>query len=301
MADQKCTDAVDWEDLRHFLALARHGSLSATARALKVNHATVSRRVAALEAALGKVLFDRRADGYGLTAEGRAILDEAQPMEDAALAVLRRLDRGAELNGVVRLTTTRALADGFLVERLAAFHARHPQVAVEVLTGSRAFSLARREADLALRFGPPGDSELKARLLTRVAHRFYGTERWLAEVEAGGVPPLVGFDDGSRAVPEAAWLARALPGARFSFRSDSWQAQALAAAGGMGVALLPAYLAERHPTLVPVPLSVPEPPPERELWMLLRPDLARVPRVRAVADYLAGLFRPSVGTAVALL
>src|SRR4051794_31857665 len=102
MPDKKRT-VMDWEDVRYFVALARHGTLSAAARGLRVNHATVARRVASLETLLGRALFDRRAKGYVLTAEGKAVLDEARAMDEAALAVLRRLDSGTELSGPVRL------------------------------------------------------------------------------------------------------------------------------------------------------------------------------------------------------
>src|ERR1700722_15005176 len=103
MPDKKRTTDLDWEDLRYFVALARHGSLSATARALRVNHATVSRRVTNLEARLGRPLFDRHAQGYLLTLDGKAVLEEATAMDEAALSVLRRIDVGLELCGVVRL------------------------------------------------------------------------------------------------------------------------------------------------------------------------------------------------------
>src|SRR5437763_3040015 len=109
MPDKKRTDRLDWEDIRYFVALARYGSLSATARALRVNHATVARRVAGLETLLGHALFDRRVDGYALTSEGKAVLDAASAMDQAALSVLRRLDTGTELNGLVRLTTGHVL------------------------------------------------------------------------------------------------------------------------------------------------------------------------------------------------
>src|SRR3954468_12446188 len=106
MPDKKRT-ALDWEDVRYFVALARYGTLSATARGLRVNHATVARRVSSLETLLRRPLFDRRADGYALTAEGKAVLDEACSMDEAALAVLHRLDAGTELNGPVRVTAGR--------------------------------------------------------------------------------------------------------------------------------------------------------------------------------------------------
>lgn len=288
MADQKRTTKLNWEDLRFFTALAHHGSLSATARALRVNHATVSRRIAGLEAALGVSLFDRRADGYALTAEGRAILDEASPMAEAALAVLRRLDQGVTSGGLVRLTTTRVLADRFLVERLGEFHRRNPGIDLELLTESREFSLARREADIALRFGTPKDSALVACKLATVCSGFYGTPEWRDRVAAGGRPELVGFDADSGALPEAAWLGREFPDHRVVFRSNGWTAQAMAADAGFGVALLPCWLAATVSGLVRVPLG--REPPAGALWMLIRPDLVKVPRVRAVADHLETLF-----------
>lgn len=269
--------------MRHALALARHGTLSATARALGVNHATVSRRVAALETALGRLLFDRRADGYALTADGQALVEEAGAMEAAALAALSRLDRGGGLTGTVRLTTTRALADGFLAPRLGALAEAHPGLTLEVVTGSRPFSLARREADLALRLGAPRDSALRGRRVASVGHAFYGTARWRGVEQ----PPLVGFDPDSRAVPQAAWLERFAAGRRFALRSDSWTTQAAASAAGLGVALLPHYLAAPYPQLEPLDLGAV--PPPAELWLLVRPDLANVARVRAVADLLAEL------------
>lgn len=284
MTDRFRTGALDWDDLRHFLALARHGTLSATARALGVNHATVSRRIAALEAALGRPLFDRRADGYALTTDGQAIWDEAAPMETAALAVLGRLDRGGGLSGVVRLTATRALADCFLAPRLGALARAHPAIDLELVTGSRPFSLARREADLALRLGRPQDSALRGRKVATIGHAFYAAS---AQCEA----PLIGFDADSQTVPEAAWLERVASGRRFALRSDSWTAQAAAAAAGLGVALLPAYVAAQFPQLERVEISTLPPPPSAELWLLVRPDLTAVPRVRAVADFLAELCR----------
>lgn len=290
MPDRIRTTGLDWEDLRYFLALAGHGSLSATARALRVNHATVARRVASLEATLGRVLFERRADGYALTAEGRAVLDEARAMEQAAFAVLRRLDGGTALSGPVRLTTTPGLADGFLVRRLGGLRERHPGIDLEVSAELRVMSLSRREADIALRLGRPKDSDLVGRRVARLAFGFYASPAYRARLEGGEGPPvLIGYDaDGADPVPEAAWLAARFPQARLGFRGNGQTARAEAARAGLGVALLPRYVAAADPGLVPVALA--DPPPARELWLLVRPDFTRVPRVRAVADHLAELF-----------
>ena len=153
MPDKKRTAGLDWEDIRYFVALARYGTLSETARRLRVNHATVARRISSLETLLGRTLFERRPDGYALSAEGKAVLDEARYMDEAALSVLRRLDAGTELSGMVRLTVGRVLAERFLIERLRAFHELYPAIDLEVIGGSRSVSLARRGADIALRVG----------------------------------------------------------------------------------------------------------------------------------------------------
>src|SRR6266571_4032855 len=207
VSDKKRTDGLDWEDLRYFVALARYGTLSATARELRVNHATVARRVASLEALLGRPLFDRRSDGYAVTAEGKAVLDEARAMDEAALSVLRRLDAGTELNGLVRLAAGRVLAERFLIDRLRAFHERYPAIDLEVTGGSRVVSLAKREADVALRFGSPKDSELIARRVARITFGLYASSSYRDKLKAGQPPAFIGFDEESDFIAEAKWLA----------------------------------------------------------------------------------------------
>lgn len=289
MPDKKRTAALDWEDLRYFVALARYGTLSATARGLRVNHATVARRVTGLETRLGRALFDRRADGYALTVEGKAVLDEARPMEEAALSVLNRLDAGTGLSGMVRLTVGRVLAERFLIDRLRAFHERYPAIDLEVVGGSRVVSLARREADIALRFGSPKDSELVARRVARITFSLYASPACRDRLKAGDTPVFVGFDEESDFVAEAAWLTRRFGNRRFSFRTPSQTTQAAAARAGYGVALLPRFVAADDRGLVQVMPK--ERLPERDVWLLIRRDLTKVPRVRAVADYLVEVFR----------
>jgi DNA-binding transcriptional LysR family regulator len=292
MADKKRTRRtrrLDWEDVRYFVALARHGSLSATARALRVNHATVARRVTSLETVLGRALFDRRADGYALTTEGKAVLDEADVMDGAALSVLRRLDASTELSGLVRVTTARVLADGFLVDRLGELHQRYPTLDVELITEARVMSLSKREADIAVRLGRPKDSDLIARRAAKVVFGYYASPAYRDKLEAGGQTLYIGYDEDSDFVAEAAWSVRQFHDKRFAFRSNSQMSQAAAARAGYGVALLPRYLAAKDPGLVPISLG--ELPPERDVWLLVRPDLAKVPRVRAVADYLINVFQ----------
>ncbi|MFG1378329.1 LysR family transcriptional regulator [Xanthobacter autotrophicus] len=286
MADRNRT-ALDWEDARFFAALARHGSLSATARALGVNHATVARRVAAMEQALGEKLFERRPDGYGLTPAGTRALEAADAMEKAA----RRLLRAQEprpLGGLVRIATTPSLADLYLVPRLAALTQRHPAIDVEIVSERRLASLARREADIALRLGVPKDADVIALRLATLAFGYYGTPDWRSRIAAGAAPVFVGFDKANAHLPEAAFLARHFPRARLAVRANTQSTQAIAVRAGHGIALLPRFIGAGEPELVPVPLA--PLPPTRELFLLTNRLSADDGTVRAVRDGLAALF-----------
>ena len=290
MPDKKRTGQLDWEDVRYFVALARYSTLSETARALRVNHATVARRIASLERLIGRALFDRRAKGYVLTAEGKAVLREANAMDEAALSVLRRLDAGTELSGSVRLAAGRVLAERFLIDRLRAFHERYPAIDLEVIGGSRVVSLAKREADVALRYGSPKDSELLSRRVATIAFGLYTSAGYREKLNAGQSPVFIGFDQESDFIAETKWLTRQFGDQRFSFRTNSQTTQAAAARAGYGIALLPKYIVATHePDLVEVCLGGRL--PERDVWLLVRRDLKNVPRVTALTDYLADVFQ----------
>lgn len=290
MPDKKRTGQLDWEDIRYFVALARHRTLSATARALRVNHATVARRITSLETLLGRLLFDRRANGYVLTPEGKALVNQANTMDEAALSILRRLDTGTELSGQVRLAAGRVLAERFLIDRLRAFHERYPAIDLEVIGGSRVVSLAKREADVALRYGLPKDSELVARRVATLTFGLYASPAYRDKLKAGEQPAFISYDENSEFIAEAKWLDQQFGDCRFSFRTSSQTTQAAAARAGYGIALLPKYVVETHePGLVQVTLGGRL--PERDVWLIIRRDVAKVPRVKAVADYLIELFQ----------
>src|SRR5262245_54735306 len=290
MPDKKRTARLDWEDVRYFVALARHGTLSASARALRVNHATVARRIASLETLIGRALFDRRAGGYVPTAEGKAVLEQASAMDEAAISILRRRDARTELNGLVRLAAGRVLAERFLIDRLRAFHERYPAIDLEVIGGSRVVSLAKREADVALRYGSPKDSELVARRIGTVTLGLYTSASYREKLDAGQSPAFIGFDQESEFIAEAKWLSSQFGDQRFSFRTNSQTTQAAAARAGYGVALLPRYIVATHePDLLQVVLGGRL--PERDVWLLVRRDLKNVPRVRALTDYLVEVFQ----------
>jgi len=288
MPDRKRTPDLDWQDVHYFVALARYGTLAATASALHVDHATVARRIENLEALLGSALFERRPEGYALTVEGKAVLAEAAAMNEAALSLRDRLRTSTEIRGLARLTAPRSLLDCFLVQRLGALHERHPGIDLELIGYSRVRSLARRDADIALRMGSPKDSDLIARRLGTVGYGLYASPAYARKIANGEALAVIGYDPGSDFIPEAVWMVRRFPDRRFAFRSNSQVSQAAAARAGFGVALAPNFIAASDRGLKRV--FPEEPVPEPDLWLLMRRDLAKIPRIRAVADYLIELF-----------
>lgn len=289
MAVKKRTEP-DWQDLRVFLALGRHGSLSAAARALSVNHATIGRRIQSLEASLGEKLVERRAEGYVLTSAGQRALDATRQMESAAQRVRRG---GADHSpaGLVRVNAPPALAQGFLVSRLARLSARHPQLDVELATDLRVVSLERHEADVAVRMVRPLDGDVVARRLVGVAYGFYAARARQRPVEPGQAPVFIGFDEAHSHMPEAQWLAQHFPRARLAFRATHHLAQAAAAVAGAGIALLPHYIGRSTRGLHPCPADML--PPDRDIWLLTRRQGRKDPPILAVSTFLSAEFAAS--------
>lgn len=286
MSDRNTTQP-DWQDLRVFLALGRHGSLSAAARILGVNHATIARRLHALEQCLGERLVERRPGGYVLTAAGAQVLAAAGDME-AAAARLGRGEDGEGLRGLVRVNASPGLAQGYLALRLARLAAAHPGLDVDLATEIRSVSLERHEADIAIRFSRPEDGDVIARRLTGVEYGFYAVPALCHRVAAGEAPVFIGFDEADLHVAEAAWLARQFPRARVAFRAGHQGLQALAAQSGVGIALLPHYIGRETPGLEACPLG--PVPPAREVWMVTRSRDRHDALLRKVGDSIAAMF-----------
>jgi molybdate transport repressor ModE-like protein len=276
-----------WEDVRFFAVLARHGSLSAAARALSVNHATVARRISSLEQALGERLVERRPDGYVLTPAGARAIAAAQQME-AAAATLGRPGTDDSPKGLVRISATPGVVQGFLAARLPQLSANHPGLDIELASDVRILSLERREADIALRFVRPSDGDVIARPLVTLGYGFYATEEWRRRVDEGHAPIFVSFDEANAYIADAAWLAQSFPRARRAFRADSQAVQATAAKAGAGIAMLPHFIGRVSEGLVPCPLS--PTPPSRQMWMVTRQRDDKTRSIRTVTDFLVRLF-----------
>ena len=286
---------MDWDDLRFFLAVARAGTLSGAARSLAVNHATVLRRLRALEASLEATLFDRRPDGYGLTGAGEEILAHAERMEEEASAVDRRVTgRDIRLAGEVRVTTVDSIADGIIAPRIQDFAALYPGIALEVSATDQWVSLSRREADIAVRpANDPGDS-MVGRRLGQLRFGLYASSGYLAEYPFTDWPEArVIQGDGDLAETAAVrWFRKQAETARTAIRATSYLTVREACRGGGGIACLPAFLAQGLTQVAEAPEAV-----AVDVWLLTHPELRKNARIRAVLDWLAPLVQKAMGPA----
>ncbi|HEU4382108.1 MAG TPA: LysR family transcriptional regulator [Anaeromyxobacteraceae bacterium] len=273
--------------MRFFLELSRTGSHARAAARLGVDRNTVARRVAALEVELGVTLFERGPQGWCRTTAGEELAGLASRIEEDVLALARHADASdRSASGSVRLTTIPYLSVSLLAPALPLLRARHPALLLEVSAEARNFNLTRREADLALRMGRPRAAGLVMRKMSDVAHALYAS-RGLT----GGKPravrldadPFMGFEDSLASTPQERWMEHFAPGRRLVFRSNSTASLLAAARAGVGVALLPCFLADPEPDLVRLDGAEPV---NHEMWLLVHGDLRRTPRVRAVIEWL---------------
>ena len=286
--------ALNWDDLRIFLAVAREGNLSAAARALKVTQPTVGRRLKAVEARLATRLFDRLPDGFVPTASGAALLPLAEEMERAAEAVERRQASLADtVSGTVRISAVETMVQ-FLTDHLTTLRARLPDIDLELVVAHTEANLSKREADLMLRECLPDNPGLISRKLGSCAYAVYGEAGFVERHPAARTPrrfhdcPWVGYDEEHAYFLNQTWLLDRLDGALPAVRVNNGLVlhDAVRKAAGLGV--LPCFAGDGDPALVRL-----TPPIHGMLStqnLIVHRDLRRVPSVRAVMDELVALF-----------
>jgi len=278
---------MEWDDLRLVLAIARARSLSGAARALAVNHATVFRRLAAIEARVGVRLFDRHKGGYVPTAAGEEFARVAGAIDEQVADLDRRLTgRDLRLEGTLRVTTVDTLATTLLAPIFAQFVQTYPGVTLELTVANAIASLSRREADVAVRPTPGPPEGLVGRRIADLAVAVYGSRAYLkrtgerSERDHAWIAP----DDSLSHLAQAKWLQRLAP-SRIALRADSMHAMCAATEAGVGLAALPCYFADTRKDLVRVGALRPD--LSIGLWILTHEDLRRTARVRAFIDMAA--------------
>ncbi len=281
---------MNWDDARIFLAVARHGQLLGAARALDLNHATVARRITALEAALGSTLFHRRTNGTELTAQGERFLELAEIMESASLAATETAGADSAIEGIVRIGAPDGFGVAFLAPRLGELTERHPGLRIELVPVPRAFSLSRREADIAVTLERPREGRLVARKLTDYTLGLYASKAYLAKT---GTPaslaqlaehPLVGYVEDLLYTASLDYTAEFLKGWRSTLSVSSAMGQTEAVRAGAGIGILHAFMARRDPDLVPV---LPQHTLSRAYWTVMHEDQRSLRRIALVSEFLS--------------
>ena len=284
----------DWSDLRHLIAVARHGSTLAAAKALGVNQSTVHRRLAELESRIGLTLVKRHTTGYRLSELGETLIDNVLAVE-AAIGVLERQVQALkhDLKGVIRLTcpepTVSRIAATGLLDR---FYERYPGLSVEFVTSDRYLDIARGEADVAFRSGEPADDNLVGRKICDSVWAIYASKSYIqqhgrpASIAGLAGHAMIGFDGIMQNHRAAKWLPIAVPDARIVNRNNSMLGTLSAVKAGIGIAPLPTTLGDAEDTLVQVLPPVEE--LTRSWYLLTHPDLRKTPRIAAFVDHVLG-------------
>ncbi|MCH4565387.1 LysR family transcriptional regulator [Halomonas sp. EGI 63088] len=280
-----------WDDTRAFLAVARRGTLSAAAVELNLGIATLSRRIERLEAALNLPLFVRQQSGYQLTEDGADLIEKAAALEAAAQAFTSGADTQAQMSGQVRLATAENLATELILPALPEFRAQYPELLVEVVTDISTTNLHRRDADLAVRMVRPERGNVTLRRLGTLGYGLYCSSDYASQREAN--PDLGDYDTDAfitwgemqSHLPAAQWVERILRGRKPALTTTSLAAQVAAAKAGLGLAVLPHFIA-RDVGLVCVASDIGV---DQPIYLVIQTDLARSRRIRALADFLTDL------------
>lgn len=289
----------DWNQARAFLATAEEGSLSAAARALGQTQPTLGRQVAALEAALGVMLFERAGRSLALTQSGLELLDHFRAMRDAASRVsLAASGRSQAIEGQVSITATNFMATYHLPPMLKRIREVAPAIEIEVIASNDVRDLTRREADIAIRHVRPEQPDLIAKLVGETSGHLYASTEYLDKhgrpAGAGDLSDadFIGFEHPERLLPLLNSLGLSLTRDNFKLVSASSTVILELVKHGLGISILPREIAVLTPGLEPVL-------PELEAipiptWLVTHRELRTSRRIRLVFDLLAEAFSQAV-------
>lgn len=280
--------ALNWNDLRHVLAVSRCQSLAAAARRLGVNESTVGRRVALAEQRLGARLFERSHGAFHPTEAGQAAIASAERVEleiQAVETAISGADRIAA--GTVRVTSVPIIVNRVLMPGLPRLLRDHPQLRIELVAEPRDLSLTKREADIAVRLARPRDDvRAFARRIGRLDYAVYAPSNTKTPTDA---LPWITYDDSMADLPQWRWMAERSDRAPPPVAVNDAEAILQGVKAGLGKSLLPTAIADGEPGLARHPSDAP--PLSRELWLMVHPELRDLTRIRVVMDWLVGIVR----------
>lgn len=275
---------MDWQDLNCFLALARKGSMSAAAKELNVDHATVSRRITALETSLGLRLTERLPRQTSLTEQGKVIASVANEMNRIADRIhiqAKALSLSPAVS--IRISASPAVAAQLIAPAIAGFTQNHPDIALSLAGVSHHAQLSKGEADIAVRLTRPDDPGLLIRRIGTMHFGLYASHSWQE------IPPenwvFIAYERSLEHITQQNWLESLLEGRRIIFRASDLMAQQQAARSGLGLVTLPCFMGDADSSLLK--LTVESRPPVRDIWLVAYPELRRDPSAAVVMEFLA--------------
>ncbi|WP_349437335.1 LysR family transcriptional regulator [Pararhizobium sp. A13] len=284
---------MNWDDVRMFLAVARTGQILAASKRLGVNHATLSRRVTALEESLKTRLLIRRTNGCDLTAEGEIFVHAAERMETEMLAAQAQIGRiDTAIAGTVRVGAPDGFGVSFLAPRLGRLTARFPELRIQLVPVPRSFSLSQREADIAITLERPEQGRLISSKLTDYTLGLYASQEYLAAngtletIEDLKSHRRIGYVEDLIFTASLNFTGEVMRSWDASFEISSATGQTEAVRSSAGVGILHNYIARQYPELIRI---LPETTIRRAYWTTYHESARDLVRVRTVADFLQEL------------
>ncbi len=281
----------DWDNLRVFLAVARARSALEASSALGLNQSTISRRLHRLEEDIGSKLFHRSSQGHYLTSAGHRLLEYVEQLESTLAAVESEVfGDDMALTGEIRLGTTEGFGSFFVAPHLAHFCTRHPAITVDLLPMPRHVNLSKREADASITIDRPTTDSFVTSKLAEYRLLPYATAAYLQQHPAiERVSDLashrwVDYVDDQLFADQQVSLRQWLPAARSFLRSTSVIAQMQAVRSGLGIAVLPCFMASAQKDLLPILPG--EVDLTRSFWLVAPAERRELARIKALWDYL---------------
>jgi DNA-binding transcriptional LysR family regulator len=290
-------ERISWDDLRLFVAAARHGSLRKAATALNLASSTLTRRIEGLEGDIGMRLFMRVPEGISLTREGMHVLKAAQKMERASLSLRGYLDHDISSRGPIRCACTEGLATFWLMGRLAEFHRTNPYSIVDLKCSMEITDVMRLESDVAVQFVRPINPDLMVVKLGRLhAYPFaspryietYGTPTSVADLVNHKIIHQTNNQLGDGALQELLGAGVDVEGV-VALRTNASTAHYYAVEMGLGLGFLPTYAGPLGANVVPIDIDRHN---ALDIWLAYHPDMRAVPRIALFIEWIKSQFDP---------
>jgi DNA-binding transcriptional LysR family regulator len=292
----------DWNEYQAFLAIARTGLLGRAALAMGVDATTVGRQLRRLEARLGTTLFEQTREGQVLTETGEALLISVEAMAAAAAAITERTSGEDGPSGTIRISVSEGFGSWFIARHIPGLLAAHSRIALDLVANSGFLNPSKREADIAVVLSRPKAGPVITRKLSDYALRLYASPDYLAAAGLPGKPSelsrgyrLVGYIPDLIYAPELLYLDEIHAGLTATVRSSSVNAQHQLLAAGAGIGVLPCFIGDADPGLVPV---LPAQRILRSFWLVTHKDNHQLAKIVAVKEWLIGLVTASRSTLV---